>query len=496
VSRSGGSWERRAISFDNTYARLPERFFSRQPPAHVPEPTLIRLNRALAARLSIDSDWLESADGVAILAGNAIAEGSQPIAQAYAGHQFGGFVPQLGDGRAILLGEVVDAGGARYDVQLKGSGRTPFSRGGDGKAALGPVIREYIVSEAMAALGVRTTRALAAVTTGERVMRQEGPLAGAVFTRVAASHIRVGTFQYFLALNDVDALRLLADHVIARHYPHAADAQNPYAALLESVVAAQADLIAQWMSLGFIHGVMNTDNTAVSGETIDYGPCAFMDAFHPQCVFSSIDRGARYAFGNQPDIGFWNLTRFAETLLPLLSADPGEATRSAEAVLSGYSERFSAQVSTRFRAKLGLPTEAPAELIQECLDLLAAQAADFTLFFRHLTRVAGGDTSGDSFEAITAMCASSEPFALWFAKWRREADPVTHLADMRAANPILIPRNHQVEHAIQSASGGDVAPFHRLVDALAAPYAEQVEYADLEAPPRPEEMVHETFCGT
>jgi uncharacterized protein YdiU (UPF0061 family) len=358
------------------------------------------------------------------------------------------------------------------------------------------VIREYIVSEAMAALGVPTTRALAAVTTGEHLMRQEGPLAGAVFTRVAASHIRVGTFQYFLARNDIDALRLLADHVMVRHYPHAAEAQNPYAALLESVVAAQADLIAQWMSLGFIHGVMNTDNTAVSGETIDYGPCAFMDAFHPQCVFSSIDRGARYAFGNQPDIGFWNLTRFAETLLPLLSEDPGEATRSAEAVLSGYAERFSAEVSTRFRAKLGLRAEAPAELIQECLDLLAAQGADFTIFFRYLTRVAGGDASGEASDAITAMCASSEPFAGWFAKWRRESDPAKHLADMRAANPVRIPRNHQVEHAIQSASGGDFAPFHRLVDALAAPYAEQVEYADLEAPPRPEEIVHETFCGT
>ena len=481
-----------SIPFDNTYARLPERFFARQAPARVPEPKLLRLNRELAARLSIDSDWLETADGVAMLAGNAISEGSQPIAQAYAGHQFGGFVPRLGDGRAILLGEVIDTGGARYDLQLKGSGRTPFSRGGDGKAALGPVIREYIVSEAMAALGVPTTRALAVVTTGERVMRQEGPLAGAVFTRVAASHIRVGTFQYFLARNDIDALRLLADHVIARHYPYAADAPNPYAPLLESVVAAQADLIAQWMSLGFIHGVMNTDNTAVSGETIDYGPCAFMDAFHPQCVFSSIDRGARYAFGNQPDIGFWNLTRFAETLLPLLSEDPGEATKSAEAVLSGYSERFSSQVSARFRAKLGLPTEAPAELIQECLDLLAAQEADFTLFFSHLTRVASGEAS----EAIAAMCAASEPFAAWFAKWRREADPVKHLADMRAANPILIPRNHRVEHAIQSVSGGDFAPFHRLVDALAAPYAEQVEYADLEAPPRPEEIVHETFCGT
>jgi uncharacterized protein YdiU (UPF0061 family) len=480
------------IPFDNTYAQLPKRFFVRQAPARVPVPKLIRVNRELATQLSIDSDWLESADGIAMLAGNAIPEGAEPIAQAYAGHQFGGFSAQLGDGRAILLGEVIDADGARRDLQLKGSGRTPFSRGGDGKAALGPVLREYIVSEAMAALGVPTTRALAAVTTGERVMRQEGPLAGAVLTRVAASHIRVGTFQYYLARNDIDALRLLADHAIARHYPSAAEATDPYVAFLKSVVTAQADLIAQWMSLGFIHGVMNTDNTAVSGETIDYGPCAFMDAFHPQCVFSSIDRGARYAFGSQPDIGFWNLTRFAETLLPLLSEDLGEATRNAEAVLSGYSERFSAQVTDRFRAKLGLPTEAPAERIQECLDLLAAEEADLTLFFRRLTHVAGGGTS----DALAAMFPGSERFKTWFATWRREADPVQHLSDMRAANPILIPRNHRVEQAIQSASRDDFAPFHRLVDALAAPYAEHVEYVDLETPPRPEEIVRETFCGT
>ena len=348
---------------------------------NLPEPKLIRFNRELAAKLSIDTDWLESSDGVATLAGNAIPEGAEPIAQAYAGHQFGGFSPQLGDGRAILLGEVIDTDGARHDLQLKGAGRTHFSRGGDGKSALGPVIREYIVSEAMAALGVPTTRALAAVTTGEEVMRQEGPLLGAVFTRVAASHIRVGTFQYFLAGNDIDALRLLADHAIARHYPDAAEAPAAYVALLKSVAAAQADLIAQWMSLGFIHGVMNTDNMAISGETLDYGPCAFMDVFHSQCVFSSIDSGARYAWGNQPDIGFWNLTRFAETLLPLLSEDLSKATKLAEAALAGYPERFGGQYNARFRAKFGLPPEAPVELITECLDLLGAQRGRFHPLF-------------------------------------------------------------------------------------------------------------------
>jgi protein adenylyltransferase len=480
------------IRFDNTYARLPERFFAKQKPAHVPEPKLIRINLGLAAKLSIHTDWLKSADGIAMLAGNVIPEGAEPIAQAYAGHQFGGFSSQLGDGRALLLGEVIDTDGARYDLQLKGSGRTPFSRGGDGKSALGPVIREYIVSEAMAALGVPTTRALAAVATGERVMRQEGPLLGGVFTRVAASHIRVGTFQYFAARNDSEALRLLGDYAIARHYSDAATAPNPYAALLESVVTAQADLIAQWMSFGFIHGVMNTDNTAISGETIDYGPCALMDAFHPQCVFSSIDSGGRYAWGNQPDIGLWNVTRFAETLLPLLSEDRSEAIKVAEAALSEYPKRFGAQYSSRFRAKFSLPPEAPVALMEEGLDLLGAQEVDFTLFFRHLTRVAGGEDP----KALTAMFSSSEPFRNWFTKWRSEASPAKHLADMRAANPILISRNHRVEQAIQSAYGGDFATFHRLIDALATPYADQVEYADLEAPPRPEEIVHKTFCGT
>ena len=480
------------IPFDNTYARLPGRFFAKQEPAQVPDPKLIRVNRELAAKLSIDTNWLESANGLAMFAGNTIPEGAEPIAQAYAGHQFGGFSPQLGDGRALLLGEVIDTAGRRHDLQLKGSGRTPFSRGGDGKSALGPVIREYIVSEAMAALGVPTTRALAAVATGETVWRQEGPLLGAVFTRVAASHIRVGTFQYFLARHDIEALRLLADHAIARHYPDTRDASEPYAALLESVASTQADLIAQWMSLGFIHGVMNTDNTAISGETIDYGPCAFMDAFHPRRVFSSIDSGGRYAWGNQPDIGLWNLTRFAETLRPLLSGDPHRATKIAQTALSRYPERFRSQYITRFRAKLGLPPEAPVEIVDECLDLLSAQEIDFTLFFRQLTRVAAGEDSG----TLIAICSGSAAADGWIARWRLAANPAKYLAEMRAANPILIPRNHRVEEAIQSAYAGGFDRFHRLVDALATPYAEQVEYADLETPPRPEEIVYETFCGT
>jgi uncharacterized protein YdiU (UPF0061 family) len=480
------------IHFDNTYAQLPEQFFVRQAPASVPDPRLIRLNIELATTLAIDVEWLQSPEGVAVLAGNLVPHGAAPMALAYAGHQFGGFAPRLGDGRAILLGEVIDATGARRDLQLKGSGRTPFSRNGDGKSALGPVLREYIVSEAMAALGVPTTRALAAVASGEHIVRQEGPVQGGVFARVAASHIRVGTFQYFLARNDISALRRLADHVIARHHSDATGAPNPYAALLESVVVAQADLIAQWMSLGFIHGVMNTDNTSVSGETIDYGPCAFMDAFHPQRVFSSIDTHGRYAWGNQPDIGLWNVTRFAETLLPLLAGDAREAIPIAEAVLARYAERFGGQYIARFRAKLGLPPEAPVEIIQECLDLLGSQDVDFTLFFRHLTRVA----SGEDPQALAAMFTSEEPFSAWLAKWRGETSPGRYLEEMRAANPILIPRNHRVEQAITRAYDGDFAPFHRLVDALSAPCADKVEYADLQVPPQPDEMVHETFCGT
>ena len=480
------------INFDNTYVRLPERFFSRQGPTSVPDPKLIRINVALAETLGIDAGWLQSPHGLDILAGNAVGEGSEPIAEAYAGHQFGRFVPQLGDGRALLLGEVVGTDGLRRDIQLKGSGRTAFSRGGDGKSALGPVIREYIVSEAMAALGVPTTRALAAVSSGERVLRQEGRVMGGVFTRVAASHIRVGTFQYFSARNDTDAVRTLADYAIRRHYPQVADAPNRYLALLESVTAAQASLMAQWMSLGFIHGVMNTDNTAISGETIDYGPCAFMDVFHPKCVFSSIDAGGRYAWSNQPGIGLWNMTRLAETLLPLLSDDPAEATRIAEAVLARYPEQFETHYMARFRAKLGLPSDAATELIEECLDLLAEYEIDFTLFFRHLTRVAAGDDAA----TLSSMFHARKAFDAWLAQWRGAADPATRLADMRAANPILIPRNHRVEQAIQGAYIGDFAPFHRLVDALAHPYAERPEDADLELPPQPDEIVHQTFCGT
>lgn len=476
------------IPFDNSYSRLPERFHAKQNPAEVPAPKLLRSNGMLAKELGIDSKWIETTEALDVFAGNRIADGSEPLAQAYAGHQFGGFSPQLGDGRALLLGEVVTLKGERRDIQLKGSGRTPFSRGGDGKSALGPVIREYIVSEAMHALGVPTTRALAAVTTGENVVRQEGAVAGGVFTRVAASHVRVGTFQYFLAREDVEGIRELADYVIKRHYPQAANSDEPYLALLESVLEAQAKLIPQWMSFGFIHGVMNTDNCAISGETIDYGPCAFMDAFHPNCVFSSIDRNGRYAWGNQADMAFWNVTRFAEALLPLISKDEEIAKTKAEKVLDIFPDIFGNEYMKRFKAKFGLPDEAPMDTIKEGLDLLAEQEVDFTLFFRYLTN---GDRAG-----LTGLFKDAAFFDSWYSSWEKATHSKPNTEAMRLANPVLIPRNHRVEEAIQAAYKNDYAPFNRMVDALARPFEDRAEFAEYELAPKPEEVVQQTFCGT
>lgn len=479
------------IPFDNTYAKLPERFYSREEPVGVPSPELVRVNDGLAEELGIDASWLESEEGVSVLAGNVVPEGAEPIAQAYAGHQFGGFVPQLGDGRAILLGEVVDGQGRRRDLQLKGSGRTEWSRGGDGKAALGPVLREYLVSEAMTALGVPSTRALGAVLTGEAVRREE-PLAGGVFARVAASHIRVGTFQYFAAQGDEEALELLVEESVKRHYPEAAEAENVPLALLEGVMERQARLIAQWMGLGFIHGVMNTDNVAISGETIDYGPCAFMDEFHPDCVFSSIDRGARYAWGNQPNIGQWNMTRFAETLLPLMAESRDAAIELAEGALEKFAGMFQAAYLETFRAKLGLAEEMEGafEFVQESLAVMAKGRVDFTLFFRHLTGVAAGEDAVDLLDLFEKRELGEE----WLVKWREVAKP--EVEKMRGMNPVLIPRNHRVEEAIREGYAGNFAVFHRLVEAWGEPYAEKAGNEDLEVPPTEEEKVRETFCGT
>jgi uncharacterized protein YdiU (UPF0061 family) len=485
--------------FDHSYSRLPERFFQRVAPSAVPAPRLIRLNIPLARDLGLDPDWLGTPAGVAVLAGNSVPEEAMPLALAYAGHQFGNFVPQLGDGRAILLGEVIDRSGVRRDIQLKGAGPTPYSRMGDGRAALGPVLREYIVSEAMAALGVPTTRALAAVSTGDAVMR-ETALPGAVLTRVAASHIRIGTFQFFAARRDVEGLRALADHVIARHYPAAAEAEAPYVALLDAVIGAQAKLVAQWMLVGFIHGVMNTDNMSVSGETIDYGPCAFMDGYDPATVFSSIDRAGRYAYGNQPVIARWNLMRFAETLLPLISDDPDTAIAAAQEVLYAFEPRFDQALFAGMRRKLGLFTDGDDDigLIKALLDAMTDSHADFTLTFRALSEDAGAE---DGAELARALFAQPAAFDEWAARWRKRlAEEPQTAAERRSAmlrvNPRFIPRNHRVEAVIAAAVDDDFGPFEELLTVLAEPYAEKPAFAEYAEPPAPDERVLQTFCGT
>jgi uncharacterized protein YdiU (UPF0061 family) len=486
--------------FQNTYAALPPSFFARVAPTPVASPRLIKLNRPLAVHLGLDPDLLDSPEGAEILAGKRVPDGADPIAMAYAGHQFGHFVPQLGDGRAILLGEVIDAEGVRRDIQLKGSGPTPFSRRGDGRAALGPVLREYIVSEAMAALGIPTTRSLAAVITGEDVMR-EMPLPGAVLTRVASSHIRVGTFQFFAARSDTEGVRRLADHVIARHYPQAAEAGRPYRALLEAVIARQADLVARWLLVGFIHGVMNTDNTSISGETIDYGPCAFMDHYDPAKVFSSIDEMGRYAYANQPRIALWNLTRLAECLLPLLDDDKDKAIEQAQAVLGEFAEQFTAAYQAGLRKKIGLFTARDGDeaLVQDLLDAMARNQADFTLTFRRLsdaTRVPDGDTE------VRPLFADPAAYDEWAARWRQRTAgepqaPAERQAAMRSVNPAFIPRNHRIEAVIEAAvNRDDFAPFEELVAVLANPFEDQPAFAAYADPPEPHQRVLQTFCGT
>jgi uncharacterized protein YdiU (UPF0061 family) len=486
--------------FQNTYAALPSNFFARVAPTPVASPRLIKLNRPLAIHLGLDPDFLESREGTEILAGKRVPEGADPIAMAYAGHQFGHFVPQLGDGRAILLGEVIDGDGVRRDIQLKGSGPTPFSRRGDGRAALGPVLREYIVSEAMAALGIPTTRSLAAVITGENVMR-ETPLPGAVLTRVASSHIRVGTFQYFAARSDTEGVRRLADHVIARHYPEVAGAERPYRALLSAVIARQAELVARWLLVGFIHGVMNTDNTSVSGETIDYGPCAFMDHYDPATVFSSIDEQGRYAYANQPRIALWNLTRLAECLLPLLSDDKDKAIEEAQAALGEFAETFVTAYQAGLRKKIGLFTTRDGDeaLVQDLLDAMTKNQADFTLTFRRLSD-AVLDPAGDA--EVRSLFADPSAYDEWAVRWRQRASDEPRTATerrtaMRVVNPAFIPRNHRVEAIIEAAvNRDDYAPFEELLTVLSRPYQDQPDFAGYADPPEPHQRVLQTFCGT
>jgi serine/tyrosine/threonine adenylyltransferase len=488
------------FAFDNSYARLPDRFFARLRPTPVAAPRLVRLNKKLACHLELDPGKLAAPEGVEILAGNRVPKRGEPLATAYAGHQFGTFVPQLGDGRAILLGEVIDRDGVRRDIQLKGSGPTPFSRQGDGRAALGPVLREYIVSEAMAALGIPTTRALAAVTTGEPVWR-ETPLPGAVLTRVASSHIRVGTFQFFAAHGDLDAIRRLADHVIARHYPEAVDAANRYRTLLDLVISRQAALIARWMLVGFIHGVMNTDNMSIAGETIDYGPCAFMDVYHPGTVYSSIDTMGRYAYGNQPRIAQWNLARLAETLLPLLAEDKDAAVIEAQEAIDAFTSGFETAYAAGLSRKLGLfqPRPDDLSLAQDLLERMARNGADFTLIFRRLCDAA---TNPDGDAALRNLFTDPSSFDDWAVRWRHRlakegGEANERRTGMRAANPAFIPRNHLVEEAISAAvNDGNFAPFESLLTVLSMPYEDQPAFARYVDPPRPDQVVHQTFCGT
>jgi serine/tyrosine/threonine adenylyltransferase len=491
------------FGFENTYARLPEPFYARLDPTPVAAPRSIKLNVELAQQLGLDPWALASPEGVEILAGNRIAEGSVPIAMAYAGHQYGHFVPQLGDGRAILLGEVIARDGLRYDIQLKGSGPTPFSRLGDGRAALGPVLREYIVSEAMAALGVPTTRTLAAVATGEQVFR-ETATPGAVLTRVAASHLRIGTFEYFAARRDTEAIRTLAHYAINRHYPDAAGAAEPYRAFLDGVIARQASLVAQWTMLGFIHGVMNTDNTSISGETIDYGPCAFIEAYDPATVFSSIDRHGRYAYGNQPRIALWNLTRLAESLLPMLEEESGSqalALDSAKEALSAFAPQYEAAQLAGLRRKLGLFAERETDLAlaQDLLQRMALHQADFTLTFRRLCDAA---ETPEADAQVRVLFSDPGAFDVWVAQWRRSlnddpAAPQERAAAMRKVNPEFIPRNHRVEAVINAAvERQDFEPFEELLDVVSRPYDHRPELDRYTWPARPEERVLQTFCGT
>ncbi len=486
-----------SVAPDITVA-LQDRFFSDLPELGVrwqaesfPDPRLVAFNEPLAGELGLDAAWLRGPDGLRFLVGALIPDGAAPVAQAYAGHQFGGYVPRLGDGRALLLGELADDGGRLRDIHLKGSGRTPFARGGDGLAAVGPMLREYVISEAMHALGVPTTRSLAVVATGRPVQR-ETPLPGAVLTRVAASHLRVGSFQYASATGDLDLLRRLADHAITRHYPGAAMTDHPYLALFESVAAVQASLIARWMLIGFIHGVMNTDNMTISGETIDYGPCAFMEAYDPDTVFSSIDQWGRYAYANQPAIAAWNLARFAEALLPLLADTVDEGVALAEQAFGVFRAQYDETWTTGTRDKLGLPAgtdaETVASLSNDVTALLQESRVDFTSFFRGLSHAAGGNV-----EATRGLFINLAGIDDWIARWRA-LGPDAELMDR--SNPVYIPRNHLVEEALAAATDGDLDPLHQLLAAVTAPYGERPGLERYAAPAPDDFGDYRTFCGT
>ena len=490
------------FAFDNTFVRELEGLYVPWQGAVAPAPELLVLNEALAAELGAEPAALRTPEGVAALAGSAPPAGAEPVAMAYSGHQFGSLSPRLGDGRALLLGEVVDAGGRRRDLHLKGSGRTPFARGGDGKAAVGPMLREHLVSEAMHALGIPTTRALAVVATGERVMR-ETALPGAVLARVASSHLRVGTFQYASLSGDIALLERLTDYAIARHHPSATGADAPALALFEAVLDAQAALVAQWMSVAFVHGVMNTDNMTISGETIDYGPCAFMEAFDPAATFSSIDHGGRYAYGMQPALAQWDLARLAESLLPLIAGDTESAAAAATPILESWWPRYDGAFLARMRAKLGIPEtgdpsddELDTTLIADLLGLLRADHVDVTTFFRAAASTLRGDDRTTDARGLFLNLAAWDA---WLARWRERLgdaadDPATP-ATMDTINPVYIPRNHAVEDALTAATVGDLAPYERLLSAVTRPFEERAGFEDLAAP-GPDGDVYVTYCGT
>lgn len=487
-------------TFDNSYARLPNAFHDRIRPTPVARPERIALNLSLAEELGLDPDWLGSQDGLDMLAGNSLPAGSDPIAMGYAGHQFGQWVPRLGDGRAILVGEVIDRYGDRRDIQLKGAGPTPYSRRGDGRSSIGPVVREYLASEFMHALGIPTTRALAAISTGEKVLRQKIE-PGGILCRVARSHVRVGTFEFFARSARAHEVRQLADYVIDRHYPESRSAENPYQALLAAVIARQARLVADWLLVGFIHGVMNTDNCSVIGETIDYGPFGFIDHFDPDTVYSSIDHGGRYAYNQQPAIAQWNLARLAECLLGLLDHDRASAVDRANDILGAFPEHFESHFHRGLAAKIGLPpADAHAKLALDLMDAMAAGQADMTLVFRGLSSLPADLSDRD--EAVRSLFKDPARFDAWAQRWRQRLaaerrDDAQRRADMQRVNPAFILRNHLAQRAVDAAIDRlDFQPMRELHTVLSEPYLDQPEYADLAQPPKPQERVLTTFCGT
>ncbi len=485
------------FEFDNSFAREMEGFYAPVTGAKAPTPKIVLFNDELAAQLGLNADELNSTAGAAILSGSVPPTGASPLAQAYAGHQFGGFSPQLGDGRAMLLGEILDKQGLRVDVQLKGSGPTPFSRNGDGKAALGPVLREYIIGEAMHGLGIPTTRALAALTTGEDI-RRDGFEPGAVLSRIAASHLRVGSFQYFAARKETEQVRQLADYAIARHYPDLENAPDKYLAFLANMIDNQVKLVAQWVLVGFVHGVMNTDNMTISGETIDYGPCAFMEAYDPKTLFSSIDQNGRYAYGNQPVMAQWNLARFAETLLAIIDPDLDIAVGKATALINEIPELYTKHWLAGMRTKIGLTMDnsADVELVNAMLKTLEGNNVDYTMFFRHLSLAVLGDD-----DAVLALFADSHGISDWLVLWRKRLESEADLAEERSAkmnriNPLYVARNHLVEAGLSAAQSGDYAPIHRLLEAVKSPFEKRDEFEDLATPAPNDFGPYQTFCGT